>query len=59
MRIIVTTLHNRSTNGADQQGMRVLALLDDEYHLNGTFTDGDLRRTLKANKRRHFQTHCQ
>ncbi|KAL9669565.1 hypothetical protein QQ045_007112 [Rhodiola kirilowii] len=41
------------------KGCGCLLLIDDEYHLIGTFTDGDLRRTLKASKRRHFQTHCQ
>ncbi|KAL9690439.1 hypothetical protein QQ045_010837 [Rhodiola kirilowii] len=41
------------------KGCGCLLLIDDEYHLIGTFTDGDLRRTLKAGKRRHFQTHCQ
>ncbi|KAK9280861.1 hypothetical protein L1049_003752 [Liquidambar formosana] len=31
------------------KGCGCLLVIDDEYHLIGTFTDGDLRRTLKAN----------
>ena len=30
------------------KGCGCLLVVDDEYHLIGTFTDGDLRRTLKA-----------
>ncbi|KAJ9696942.1 hypothetical protein PVL29_008937 [Vitis rotundifolia] len=30
------------------KGCGCLLVIDDEYHLIGTFTDGDLRRTLKA-----------
>ncbi|XP_038888766.1 probable arabinose 5-phosphate isomerase [Benincasa hispida] len=30
------------------KGCGCLLVMDDEYHLIGTFTDGDLRRTLKA-----------
>ncbi|KAL3824930.1 hypothetical protein ACJIZ3_020959 [Penstemon smallii] len=30
------------------KGCGCLLIIDDEYHLLGTFTDGDLRRTLKA-----------
>ncbi|KAL3628940.1 putative arabinose 5-phosphate isomerase [Castilleja foliolosa] len=30
------------------KGCGCLLVIDDEYHLLGTFTDGDLRRTLKA-----------
>jgi arabinose-5-phosphate isomerase len=29
-------------------GCGCLLVIDDNYHLIGTFTDGDLRRTLKA-----------
>nr|XP_010926570.2 probable arabinose 5-phosphate isomerase [Elaeis guineensis] len=31
------------------KGCGCLLVVDDKYHLIGTFTDGDLRRTLKAN----------
>ena len=30
------------------KGCGCLLVIDEEYHLIGTFTDGDLRRTLKA-----------
>ena len=30
------------------KGCGCLLVIDDQYHLIGTFTDGDLRRTLKA-----------
>ena len=30
------------------KGCGCLLVIDEEYHLLGTFTDGDLRRTLKA-----------
>ena len=30
------------------KGCGCLLVINDEYHLLGTFTDGDLRRTLKA-----------
>ncbi|PIN27045.1 Arabinose-5-phosphate isomerase [Handroanthus impetiginosus] len=30
------------------KGCGCLLVIDDDYHLLGTFTDGDLRRTLKA-----------
>jgi arabinose-5-phosphate isomerase len=30
------------------KGCGCLLVVDDEYHLIGTFTDGDLRRTLKS-----------
>jgi CBS domain-containing protein len=31
------------------KGCGCLLVVDDKYHLVGTFTDGDLRRTLKSN----------
>lgn len=30
------------------KGCGCLLVIDEEFHLLGTFTDGDLRRTLKA-----------
>ncbi|KAK8565284.1 hypothetical protein V6N13_020405 [Hibiscus sabdariffa] len=37
-----------------RKGCGCLLVIDDEYHLLGTFTDGDLRRTLDANKEAIF-----
>lgn len=37
------------------KGCGCLLVIDDQYHLIGTFTDGDLRRTLKASKEGIFK----
>ncbi|KAE8708471.1 putative arabinose 5-phosphate isomerase [Hibiscus syriacus] len=37
------------------KGCRCLLVIDDEYHLLGTFTDGDLQRTLDASGETIFQ----
>lgn len=37
------------------KGCGCLLVIDDEYHLLGTFTDGDLRRTLKASGEEIFK----
>lgn len=37
------------------KGCGCLLVIDDDYHLLGTFTDGDLRRTLKASKEGIFK----
>ncbi|KAJ0635510.1 putative arabinose-5-phosphate isomerase [Helianthus annuus] len=37
------------------KGCGCLLVIDDDYHLIGTFTDGDLRRTLKASKEGIFK----
>lgn len=37
------------------KGCGCLLVIDDQNHLMGTFTDGDLRRTLKASKEGIFQ----
>ncbi|KAF5184883.1 KpsF/GutQ family sugar-phosphate isomerase [Thalictrum thalictroides] len=37
------------------KGCGCLLVIDDEHHLIGTFTDGDLRRTLKASKEGIFK----
>ncbi|KAI3709293.1 hypothetical protein L2E82_39053 [Cichorium intybus] len=37
------------------KGCDCLLVIDDGYHLIGTFTDGDLRRTLKASKEGIFK----
>lgn len=37
------------------KGCGCLLVIDDSYHLIGTFTDGDLRRTLKASGERIFK----
>nr|XP_043607400.1 probable arabinose 5-phosphate isomerase [Erigeron canadensis] len=37
------------------KGCGCLLVTDDDYHLIGTFTDGDLRRTLKASKEGIFK----
>lgn len=37
------------------KGCGCLLVIDEEYHLIGTFTDGDLRRTLKASEEGIFK----